>query len=259
MTDTELAAFDAAWERFEHWLSVRAPIDRAALLPPATAEEIAALEARLGFPLHPHVRALLQRHDGVMPDPEPASHHAGAFLPLGHRLIGTDSIARGHEFLADEMAELIANGYWEEDTLYGHAHQWVPFAYPIDGGIAFVDHRPGPTYGHVYETGLGSGAVEATRWASSLAELFDGLAASLDTGERYLRDWPTPYELPSGHFCLVWDSRTTRPGNSGTRDWPSPRPLDSPLRSASALPPPRLGRALGALPERSRMPRVSGR
>jgi hypothetical protein len=30
--------------------------------------------------------------------------------------------------------------------------QWVVFAEPDDGGMSFVDHAPGPTYGHVART-----------------------------------------------------------------------------------------------------------
>lgn len=244
MPHRDLAAFFAAWDRFASWLSVHCPIDHAALRSPATAEEIAALEARLGFPLHPQLRALLERHNGVMERPERDNHHAGAFLPLGHRLSGTDRIARQHGWLVDEGAEVIAGGVWEEDDLCGHAHQWVPFAHPNDGGIVFVDHRPGPSYGHVHEMGIGSGAVDATKWASSLAELFDDLAASLETGEPFQRSWPTPHELPSGQFCLTWDHRP-RTESSGTQGWPPPRRPFPPLRPAS----PRrgLGRGLGAL------------
>ncbi|MEU6579003.1 SMI1/KNR4 family protein [Streptomyces sp. NPDC046805] len=241
MTDRDVARFDAAWNRFACWLSTHVPIDHAALRPPATAEEIAALEVRLGFPLHPQLRALLERHNGVIERPERPDRHAGAFLPLGHRLNGTDRIAREHRWLVDEGAAIIGDGWGEDkDVLYGHADQWVPFAHPNDGGIVFVDHRPCPTYGHVYEMGIGSGDSEATKWASSLAELFEGLAASLDNGQPFQGSWPTPYALPSGHFCLTWDARTPME-SGGTQDWPSQRQLDdssrgpnSPLRSASS-------------------------
>ncbi|MET8218305.1 SMI1/KNR4 family protein [Streptomyces hirsutus] len=254
MTDGDLAAFDAAWDRFASWLSARCPIDHVALRSPATAEEIAALETRLGFPLHPQLRALLERHNGVIEKPEPDNFHAGAFLPLGHRLNDTEHIIRQHEWLVHER-ELIAVGQGEDD-LYGHAHQWVPFAHPNDGGTAFVDHRPGPTYGHVYEMGIGSGA-DATKWASSLAELFDDLATSLDTGEPFRGSWPNPYELPSRHFCLSWDS-STRTKIASMQDWPPPRRLDSPLRPAATTGR-GLGRRLGALipPSAPRSPSVA--
>ncbi|MFJ3762559.1 SMI1/KNR4 family protein [Streptomyces sp. NPDC090080] len=243
MTAPGLAAFDPSWDRFVFWLRVHAPVDYAALRSPAAPEEIAELEARLGFPLHPQLRALLERHNGAMRQPERDKFHAGAFLPLGHRLSDTEHIADRHRWLIDVGAELIAGDAPNEETLYGHAHQWVPFAHPNDGGIAFIDHRPGPTYGHVYEMGIGSGATEATKWASSLSELFGNLVTSLDTGEPFLHFWPTPHELPSGHFCLTWEIGNRRK-NGETRPWPTPRPLDSPLLPAPAA---GLGRSLGAL------------
>ncbi|MFJ8158762.1 SMI1/KNR4 family protein [Streptomyces sp. NPDC094468] len=243
MTDPDLAALDPSWDRLVFWLRVHAPVDYAALRSPATAEEIAGLETHLGFPLHPQLRALLERHNGAMRQPERDNFHAGAFLPLGHRLSDTEHIARRHQWLIDVGAELIAGDAPNEETLYGHAHQWVPFAYPTDGGIAFIDHRPGPTYGHVYEMGIGSGSLVATKWASSLSELFGSLVTSLHTGEPFLQFWPTPHELPSDHFCLTWEIGHRRK-NGDIKSWPTPRPLDSPLRPATAI---ELGPLLGAL------------
>ncbi len=72
----ERAAFEAAWDRFASWLSAHCPIDHAALRPAATTEEIRTLEIRLGFPLHPQLRALLERHNGVMENPEPDNVYA---------------------------------------------------------------------------------------------------------------------------------------------------------------------------------------
>jgi cell wall assembly regulator SMI1 len=253
MTGTGLGAFDASWDRFTSWLRVHAPIDHAALRSPATAEEIAGLEAQLGHALHPQLRALLERHNGAMRQPERANFHAGAFLPLGHRLSDTEHIASRHKWLVDVGAELIAGDVRNEETPYGHAHQWVPFAYPNDGGIAFIDHRPGPTYGHVYELGIGSGPSGVTKWASNLSELFDDLVTSLDTGEPFQQFRPTPYGLPSGHFCLTWDI-DTQGESRDIQPWPTPRPLDLPLRPASAT---RLGRSLGALiPNATQAPRA---
>jgi cell wall assembly regulator SMI1 len=247
MTDRDLGAFDVAWDRFASWLSVHCPVDHAALRSPASADEITALETRLGFPLHPQLRALLERHNGVMRRPEPDNYHAGAFLPLGHRLIGTDLIAQRYERMKDGLAEIIAAGRPDED-LCGHAHQWVEFARPNDGGTAFIDHRPGPTYGHVFEMGIGSGDIEGTRWASSLAELFDQLATSVETGEPFRHYWPTSCELPSGHYCLTWEigSRTE---SEGIQNWPPPRRPDLPVRLSADRPGqgPQLGRRIGEL------------
>ncbi|WP_299535220.1 SMI1/KNR4 family protein [uncultured Streptomyces sp.] len=249
MTDDSVATFDAAWNRFTGWMAAHVPIDLAALRPAATAEEITDLETRLGFPLHPHLKALLGRHDGVIPHPEPQHHYAGAFLPLSHRLLGTEAIATAQEHLANGLGEAVAVLSCGDD-LYDHAHQWVPFARPNDGGTAFIDHRPGPTYGHVYEMGLGSGATEATGWAVDLAGLFDALATSLESDTPFVGWWPEPLELRSGHTCLGWD-HSARPVGSG---WPAPRtpvPAVRPARHENR----KLGRLLGTLkPDGRRSP-----
>uniref|UniRef100_UPI003FD6CA23 SMI1/KNR4 family protein n=1 Tax=Streptomyces luteireticuli TaxID=173858 RepID=UPI003FD6CA23 len=210
MTRIDLTAFDTTWNRFASWLSAHSPADHAALQSPATAEELTRLEAQLGFPLHPELRALLERHNGVteqQPTREVNLFQAGAFLPLGHRLNHTDRIASEHRILADFGEENTASGLWEEDELNGHAHQWVPFAHPNDGGVAFIDHRPGLTYGRVYEMGIGSGDIDGTEWASSLTELFDRLASSLEAGTPFKHYWPGTYEHPSGQHCIDWETR----------------------------------------------------
>ncbi|MFI9649333.1 SMI1/KNR4 family protein [Streptomyces sp. NPDC052040] len=237
----EVLAFGAAWDSFASWLVAHCPIDHAALQPPATAEEITTLETQLGFPLHPHLRILLERHNGVLKHPEPDNRDAGAFLPLGYRLSGTGLIADVQEWLAAD-SDAFAMGR-EEDDLHGHAHRWVPVAHSIDAGMVFVDHHPGPGYGHVYEMGIGCGIIDATHWALSLAALFDGLATCLESGEPFQGDCPSPDELPSGHVRLSWGGSTTM---ASMRDWPTPRRVDSPLRPAA--PTGRLlGRSLGAL------------
>lgn len=241
MTDQDRAAFDRAWGRFEGWLSAHAPIDQAALLPPAGAEAITTLEKRLGFALHPQLRALLERHDGVLGNPETENHHAGAFLPLGHRLIGTEQIASQHEWLAAN-AQLIAERALDDDDLYGHASQWVPFAHPNDGGLAFVDHRPGPAYGRVWELGLGSGC-DGVVWAQSPAELFAALSDSLETDALFRGERPTPFALPSGHFCLSWDYGERQDGDR-SGNWPPPR-HPGVLKEDTVHHP--LGRRLGSL------------
>ncbi|NJQ02424.1 SMI1/KNR4 family protein [Streptomyces zingiberis] len=250
MIDTDSAALGAAWDRFASWLSTHTPIDHAALRPAASPEEIAGLETRLGFPLHPQLRALLERHNGVVEIPEREYYAAGAFLPLGHRLNSTDQIARQHEMLKN--IGFTEWGMWEEHELCGHAHRWVPFAHPNDGGTAFVDHHPGPTYGHVYEMGIGSGDIDGVLWGASLAELFDRLATCLESGEPFQGWWPTPLELPSGHFCLDWDHDLFEEGET-LPEWPAPRRPVPPVRQARPPAARPQGRLLGrgtVVPER---------
>ncbi|MFQ6394305.1 SMI1/KNR4 family protein [Nocardia sp. KC 131] len=171
--------FDQVWARFLHHLRMYSPASAATLQPGATAEQIAHLEAVQGFALHPDVRALLEHHNGTVYVDGNAVEGAD-FLPMAYMLDPIDQILAGHEWRTTFSAENRALGMGEE-TLYGHAHQWVPIAHSIDAGILFVEHRPGPTYGHVIELGIGSGDFEGTLWADTLLEFFDALTHSLDT------------------------------------------------------------------------------
>ncbi|WP_411153427.1 SMI1/KNR4 family protein [Streptomyces sp. A30] len=212
MTQMDLPAFDREWTRFESWLRSNSPADQATLRAPAGGERLIELESRLGFDLHPELKALLQQHDGAAePVAVPGSRRllpAGAFLPSGHRLSGVDDIVMMYDVLVDVGKDNIEADLWEEDALAVNLHRCVPFALPNDGGVAFVDHRPGPSYGHVYEMGIGSGDLDGTLWATSLTEFFRVLADALETDGSFLYYWPAPYEDESGHHCLEWRIRT---------------------------------------------------
>lgn len=212
MTSMDLVAFDHAWDRLESWLESHSPADHAALRPPAATGEIAQLEGHLGFALHPEVRRLLERRNGVAgPErnsgPEPGVFPAGGILPLGHRLIRTTEIAEMHKILVDVGEDNAEAELWDEEDIAGHLHQCVPFAIPNDGGFAFIDHRPGPTYGHVVEMGIGSGDLEGTLWGSSLAEFVGAIADALEGGSRFKYYWPSTFEHASGRTCIEWEVR----------------------------------------------------
>lgn len=198
MTQHPAASFAPAWSRFSSWLAEHAPADHAALRPKAQAREVSALEVELGFGLHPELAALLRLHNGV------AEAGPGAFLPLGHRLIGTTAIAEWHGFLV-ELGWHGPDSPWDEEYLNGHAHQWVPFALPNDGGMAFVDHRPGPGYGYVHEMGLGSGDADGTLWATGPGELFALLADAVEGGTPFLDHRPRIDRREAGRSALTWD------------------------------------------------------
>ncbi|MEY9875331.1 cell wall assembly regulator SMI1 [Streptacidiphilus sp. MAP12-33] len=190
-----------AWTRFASCLVRQAPASYTALRPPASAERLAALEAALGFALHPELRGLLELHEG-------ASRTSVGFLPLSHRLCAAVEIAEINAMFADYEQENRDAGVWEdEDAVMGHPHQWVPFAHSIDGGLAFVDHRPGPGYGMVHEFGMGLGDCETTVWASGLTELFAALADSVRSAEPFGVFRPAPGETPAGERVLSWDVR----------------------------------------------------
>lgn len=194
----DVTSFARTWDRFASRLLARSPADHATLRGPATEESIAELEARLGFALHPELKSLLARHDGADATGATGSsagdYPVGSFLPLGHRLSGVDDIEFMHEVLVDVGEENIAADLWERTALAVNLHWCVPFALPVDGGVAFVDHRPGATYGHVHEMGIGAGDLEGTRWATSLTELFQVLGDALETDAPFP---PAPPGSPS--------------------------------------------------------------
>jgi cell wall assembly regulator SMI1 len=199
---TGLGAFNRAWDRFEGWLATNMPDEHATLRPPATAEEISSVETTYGFPLHPELKALLQRHNGVY---HPNGRAPGAFLPGRHRLNSTDQISSDRSILVQFSEEFSEN--WGEspvEAVVAHARRWVTFAEPNDGGMVFVDHRPGPTYGRVYEFGMGTGASDATEWAISLTELFDAITAALETNTSFKHYSPAFGGNPSGQQILNW-------------------------------------------------------
>ncbi|MEV7783166.1 SMI1/KNR4 family protein [Kitasatospora sp. NPDC088351] len=176
--------------------------------PGATGEQIADLERGLGFRLHPRVRALLSRHNGVTdPRPEygPDFFPAGSFLPLGHRLLDTDRILTRHR----SFAKIFKNDECDptdrdEQPLYAHAHLWVPLALPNDGGVLFMDHCPGPTYGRIYEMGVGSGDIDGSLWATDLTNLVTSVAASLETGQPFRYFAPKTLHHASGRHRIHW-------------------------------------------------------
>ncbi|MFE6222761.1 SMI1/KNR4 family protein [Streptomyces sp. NPDC057854] len=211
MSHMDTASFRHTWARFEAWLAVHSPADHAALREPAKPEQLASLESRLGFALHPELKALLELHDGAAePVAGPGSRvalPAGAFLPSGHRLSSVDSIVMAYNVLVGVGEDNFEADLWEEDALAVNLDRCVPFALPNDGGVAFIDHRPGPSYGYVYEMGIGSGDLDGTLWATSLSELFQALTTALETSGPFLYYVPTTYAHESGHHCVEWEIR----------------------------------------------------
>ncbi|MGP4009900.1 SMI1/KNR4 family protein [Streptomyces sp. 4N124] len=165
------------WERFEHWLSEHAPGEHAALRARATEADIARLEEELGFSLHPELKALLARHDGVAP--LRGSADPGAFL-LNYALLDTKGILEQQRHLASMAQDAIEEG--EEDLVVGRiAHSmWVPFAQAFSGDMLFVDHREGAHYGEVGEISFGDPDYRVL-WSSQNMMLED-LCAGVENG-----------------------------------------------------------------------------
>ncbi|WP_345675566.1 SMI1/KNR4 family protein [Yinghuangia aomiensis] len=180
-------AFRRAWSRYEDSGAATSSDDRAALPPPVTAAEAASLELRLGFPLHPELRTLLRQYDGRH---DPLGGEGGRvraeFLPFGLRLIDVAGIRRHYDGIIRDLAEEAKEDFPADPAAYpdttdaddaeAHIGYWVPFAADNDRGIAFVDHRPGPTYGYVYVFAEASGGWPPVETAPGLTDLFERLA-----------------------------------------------------------------------------------
>ncbi|MCP9620807.1 SMI1/KNR4 family protein [Nocardia otitidiscaviarum] len=212
MTHPAPRTFDHVWTRFLHQLGRYSPASVATLQPGATAEQIAQLEAGQGFALHPDVRALLEHHNGTVYVDGNAVEGA-EFLPMAYMLDSIDRILDGHEWRTTFSAENRASGMPEE-ALYGHAHQWVPIAHSIDAGILFVEHRPGPTYGH---------AFEGTLWAAKLPIAF----GDTDSPDVYLdQGVPGLDQIPVLDSALGQSGIELHDRVPGSACWP--RDLDGP-------------------------------
>ncbi|MEU1002728.1 SMI1/KNR4 family protein [Streptomyces tibetensis] len=162
------------WERLERWLSEHAPGEYASMRAGASEADISQLEEGLGFPLHPELKALLARHDGVIPPR--GSTDPGTFL-LNYALLDTRRILEGQRRLVSMVEDAVEEG--DEDLVAGRiAHrEWVPFAQGFSGDMLFVDHRRGDHYGEVGEISFGDPDYRVL-WASQelmLEELCEGV------------------------------------------------------------------------------------
>jgi cell wall assembly regulator SMI1 len=68
--------YDSFWLRVESCLKAHAPELHTALNPPTTEHQLRAVEAEIGYPLHPELRAAYLRHDGI-------AHRADGTCALG--------------------------------------------------------------------------------------------------------------------------------------------------------------------------------
>lgn len=163
------ARVDAAWLRIERWLAEHAPRSRESLRPPAAAKQIDALQVRMSVAFPPDLVASLRRHDGATP--------GGFRLTFLYRLMSLPEIVRGWEVSCTVLA-----GAPEDDGWWHRS--FVPFADAGDGGALVVDQRSGG-HGRVGEFY----PEEGTRfdgWPASVADLLEGVARSLESGDPYL-------------------------------------------------------------------------
>ena len=114
---TDLLAADLATT--EGWLQRNAPVSYHTLLPGLGSAELAALEVRYGFPLHPELRTLLSWHDGC------------THSPLAVQ-IWTDFMFEESAFMYEDVQDF-PDDYWDR--------RWVPIATDLGLKKLVIDHR----------------------------------------------------------------------------------------------------------------------
>jgi cell wall assembly regulator SMI1 len=107
--------------RVDAWFSAHRPRFAKALLPGATAEQLAALEIDLGFPVPEELHGFLAWHNGQN------AEVVGAFLQSWH-LLGTRRI--------DQLKKEL-----DEEPSAGWNSAWIPFLDDGNGNYACVDSR----------------------------------------------------------------------------------------------------------------------
>ena len=223
-----------AMGRIERWLSDHLPEAREALGPPASEEELAALEAGLGRPLPVALRTLLSLHDGELGFP-------GAF-PDGQALLSCAEIEQIWRVAASIAAETgqdeDAFDSWKalvEDGIIfihgpvkpnGGSPAWIPFSSLEGSVIRFVDFDPAPggRAGQVIEVDQ-EGCLYRVL-ADSLADFLTGYAdeleagtytvgelgiASADEGATDPTGWPMPEYLAGVSFHAPRDASDASP------------------------------------------------
>ncbi|GIF06972.1 SMI1/KNR4 family protein [Actinoplanes siamensis] len=151
----------AVLSEIEGWLARHAPRTHTMLNPPATPDQLGALEAALGFPLLPEVVAALRWHNGTSED-------SGGFeLVPTYWMVGAEDIANDARRLNSSAAEYDRDD-WSE--------RWVPVGADRCGAYVLVDHNVGEERGRVFTWDPESG--ERDSW-SSLEELYSDLRAAL--------------------------------------------------------------------------------
>ncbi|MGW2641063.1 hypothetical protein [Streptomyces sp. NPDC001348] len=178
MEEQSTQVFTAAWLRVEHWLMSHAPEDFAALRPPASERDVAAVTD--GFPLHPHLAALLSAHDG------------------SEESAGTNLLPRFTLLPAQQMAAYRPVGQRPE------ARWWVPFAATSTGEYLVVDHHDGARHGAVLMVDRELGVDGQEVWPS-LLDLVTEVARVLECGEPLRMPGRTAAHRPVGGRQLEWE------------------------------------------------------
>jgi cell wall assembly regulator SMI1 len=177
---TTTSSVNEAWDRILAWLEVHAPATALCVNPPATAEEIAAVEHAAGGELPPDLAAWWHRTNGMRSRPD-----SGQLLPPSYLPYTIEESLGSHRLWLEVAAETSDPRFTEEDLRKpagSAALQFSPAFLPIarngSGDDLFVDLRSGPRRGCVTEYNHEQGALSGPCWpdiAAMLADVANGL------------------------------------------------------------------------------------
>lgn len=151
----------APWRRIVQWLNGNATEDFGSLRPPASPEDLAALDPPGG--VHPDIRALLEVNDGSDG-------------------VGLEIVPRFHLLRARQMRRRVFEpvGYSDLSETPWPGRFWLPIAETTTGETLVVDHTAGQDHGVVrlidYE-----GGIWGRPCCGSLFELLVAVADSLES------------------------------------------------------------------------------
>lgn len=183
------------WDRLHRWYAEHLPVVMETWNPPASEEQIADFERRIGRPLPEEVKASYRIHDGQRQRP-------GALYGLA--LHSLDEILEHWEqartFGMDEVFEKGVHSSQPEGAvqLVTLHPGWLPLTYDGGGNHLAIDLAPGPkgTVGQIilYGPDDEDRHVAAASWGSFLGILADELEAgnfrfNYDWREREHVDW----------------------------------------------------------------------
>jgi cell wall assembly regulator SMI1 len=163
---------DESWDRIVRWLDRYAPAVAAAVGPPASTDDIAAVEAALDVPVPADLAAWWRRANGVprtsLLPPFYGPHPIVEAMESRRILLEVQGCYGDDPDDAQELAEMAAE---PAGTPGG---QWLSVWLPIAGGgyELFVDLRPGPAHGCVMSYDSEGGAAPPL-WPSVTAMLAD--------------------------------------------------------------------------------------
>ncbi len=178
---------EESWHRIVAWLHHNAPTSAAHIGPPATASEIAVVEALLNRPLPADLLAWWRHSCGV------TDFLKGQLLPH-YTPFTVDQAVERREGLLDidsfddaETIALVAEPAGSECTFW--LPVWLPLAHNGGGDYLLVDLRSGPLHGCIMKWDKYEAAISEPRWPNTATMLAE-IAYALDHGTDINGDQP---------------------------------------------------------------------